>query len=156
MIKLLFPEYKFILIKKNGIVKLRRYWFSLFICKSIHISELCITEIPIKLSNFRQGDNKYTPTYKEYLNDIIGNNLCNVIDWLYQEFLKIKKNSKIEVVSLSRKDDPKYETIDNIINKNKSTKKSKVRINLRKIKEIQKMYNSLLKDSKFSKFILAQ
>ncbi len=162
MISLLFPEFKYIFVKNNGIVKFKRHWFSLFTCKSIHVSELCITEIPNRLSEFRQGDIEYSSVYSTYLEHIIYYKIYNIIDWLYSEFLKIKKDSKLEVLVsrsnllLSVGDPEECETISNIIcqdNKKKEKKKKLVyHIKSKKIKSIRNKYDYLLEESIIDKF----
>lgn len=154
MIKILFPEYSSIFIKFNGIIILRKYWFS---CtwKSIHVSELCITQLPERLSKFKKESSEHIPIYNMWLNHIIHNNICNVINWLYIEFLKIKHES----VHCSYKhdgkllfdNDPRYETIGNILKKEK-IKKPIYHVRTKKIRSIQKMYESLLNDSIINRF----
>jgi hypothetical protein len=155
IIKILFPEYEFVFIKLNGIIILRKYWFSC-IWKSIHVSELCITKIPERLSQFR-GDNSYFQKYNTCLEYIIHNNMYNVVDWLYTEFLKIKLDSRFKTIiryndKLLSENDPRFETIGSIINQEKIKKKPIYRIRTKKIRTIQKLYESFLNDSIINNF----
>jgi hypothetical protein len=155
MIRTLFPEYESIFVKFNGIIILRKYWYS---CtwKSIHVSELCITELPERLSKFKKNSNEHVPIYNIWLNHIIHNNICNVINWLYIEFLKIKHESIYCCrydSSLLSENDPKFETIGDILKRSKIKKLTpKYRVRTKKIRSIQKMYESLLNDSIINKF----
>jgi len=156
MIKVLFPEVKFIFVRNNGVVILRKYWYSSY--KSIHVSELCITQIPERLSKFRQGDNLYVPVYKSYLEYIIHSNAGNVINWLYSEFLKIRREPKLEILvkknSLLLPENSNCETIGFIINQKEKIKKKPVcyRIKAKKIEYIRNLYNSLMNESIIDKF----
>jgi len=101
LISILFPNFTYVKIKKNGMIKLGVK--VLFDCIPIvqqvfHISELCITQFPEKLSQYRQGNINYTKVYNEYLEYIIYNKKCNVIDFLYTELQKIKSSSKVETL----------------------------------------------------------
>jgi len=101
LLKVLFPSYTYVKIKKNGMVKLGIK--ILFDCipvvqQTFHISELCITQFPDKLSQYRQGNVNYSKVYNEYLEYIIYNRKCNVIDFLYAELQKIKSSSKVAIL----------------------------------------------------------
>jgi hypothetical protein len=155
ILKTLFPEYKYIFVKNNGVIIFRKYWF--FTYKSIHISELSITEIPERLSNFRQGDKEYTPVYNQYLEYIIHYKIKNVIDYLYSEFLKVKKDSRLTILVENAKlllpVATEYETIGSIITQEKQIKKRPIYyINSKKIRIIQNLYETLLKESIIDKF----
>jgi hypothetical protein len=155
MIRVLFPEYKYILVKFNGIINLRKYWYSLT-WKSIHVSELCITELPERLSKFKKGNSEHVVTYNMCLNHIIHNNIYNVVNWLYFEFLKIKRESNTcpyykNSNSLLSDNDPKYETIGDMFRKEK-VNKPMYRVRTKKIRSIQKLYESLLNESIVNKF----
>lgn len=156
MIKILFPEYKSIFVKFNGIIILRKNWFS-YTWKSIHVSELCITELPERLSRFKINSNEHVPVYNMWISYIIHNNICNVVNWLYYEFLKIKQEYsccsyyKNNGSNLLFDKDPKYETIGDILQRGK-IKKPSYHVKTKKIRSIQKMYESLLNDSIINKF----
>lgn len=101
LIKVLFPCYSYISIKKNGTVKLGKK--VLFNCipkiqLKIHVSELCISILPVKLSEYRQGNKRYAEIYSKYLEYIIYYHKCNVIDYLYDELMRIKSSSKVDIL----------------------------------------------------------
>lgn len=101
LLSVLFPYYTYIKIKKNGMIKLgtKILWGCIpIVQQTFHISELCITQLPDKLSQYRQGNTNYTKIYNEYLEYIIHNRKCNIIDFLYSEFMKIKSSSKVDIL----------------------------------------------------------
>lgn len=101
LITSLFPRYTYVKIKKNGMINLgtKILWNCIpIVQQTFHISELCITQLPDKLSQYRQGNTNYTKIYNEYLEYIIHNRRCNIIDFLYSEFLKIKSSSKVDIL----------------------------------------------------------
>jgi hypothetical protein len=145
----------------------KKYWF--FSYKSIHISELCITELLNRLSKFKQGDSNYTSVYNWHFEHIILYKTKNVIDWLYLEFLKIKKTCTASILyendtllRLPESNKNKYETIGNIIYQKEAIETKPIyHIKSKKLKIIQNMYESLLKDSfinkvEKTKFLLIQ
>jgi hypothetical protein len=101
LIKVLFPYYSYVSIKKNGVIKLGKKVFFNCIPKiqlEIHVSELCISMIPVKLSEYRQGNKRYAEVYNKYLEYIIYYHKCNIIDYLYDELLRIKSSSRVDIL----------------------------------------------------------
>ena len=100
MLKVLFPEYSLIRIKRNGLVLFGSIiLFIPIIEQRIHISELCIDELPKRLGKYRRGSiNNYINIINQYLECIITNNISNVIDFLYQEYSNIKSSTHINVL----------------------------------------------------------
>lgn len=92
----LFPEYKYIIIKNNGFIKFKKYRLS---CgKKVHLNELIFSEISKRLSLYRGGHKDYNEIYNNYFVDIISSNQCNIVDFLYNEFIKLKTTSKTEIL----------------------------------------------------------
>lgn len=100
LLHILYPQYKYIQISNNGFVKFGDIILSFIpiVKEKVHISELAITNIPIKLSKYRQGNSNYTEVYNKYLEYIILYQNCNVIDYLYKELLKIKSSSRVDIL----------------------------------------------------------
>lgn len=97
IIKELFPEYKYFRIKNDGTIKFKKRWFSLW--KKINFHELLFGEIVTRLNDYKGTTSN---TYNEYISRIRNNVYTiqslrsrNVIDYLYDEFLRIKKPSKL-------------------------------------------------------------
>lgn len=91
----IFSEFDSIKIKRNGIVVFRRRWFYLR-AEKIHASELCISEIPKRLSILLQEYNtgsyeNYMLLFRENITQILlRETYNNIIDYLYEEFNKFK------------------------------------------------------------------
>lgn len=99
LIRTLYPTYDYVKITSQGFVKLGYKLLFIPIVKlKVHITELLITDVPKKLSVYRQGNTSYVEIYNKYLEFIIYNKNCNVIDYLYNEFQKIKSSSKVEIL----------------------------------------------------------
>ena len=100
MLKILFPEYDLIRIKRNGMISFGFKVLCIPIIKQrLHISELCINEIPNRLGKFRKVNvTCYLQNIKEILEYIIVNNSNNVIDYLYQEFSNLKSSNKVDLL----------------------------------------------------------
>lgn len=96
----LFPEYSLIRIKRNGLISFGDKILCIPIIKQkVHISELCIDEIPRRLGKYRRGNiQNYINITNEYLEYIISSCACNVIDFLYQEYSNIKSSSKVDIL----------------------------------------------------------
>lgn len=96
----LFPEYNIIRIKQTGLISFGNKLLLIPIIKhKVHISELCLDEIPKRLGKYRQGNIKsYVQLTNQYLEYIITNHVCNVIDYLYQEFSNIKSSSRVDAL----------------------------------------------------------
>jgi len=100
MILKLFPEYNYVVIRKNGIVSLSKsFWWSLIKRpKTLHVSEMCSVLIPEKLQTLYMGvfenDHKpYDPVYNQYSHIVLDLLHCRsnkVVDYLYDEFILIK------------------------------------------------------------------
>lgn len=124
LLKTLFPEYDVIRIKNNGLILFGKKYFKLsFIKQRVHVSELCIDEIPKRLAKYRHGNiGYYVQTINTYLDHIINNNVCNIIDFLYKEYSNIKSSSRVDILledsqfSLPESN-PDSETIGTILNK---------------------------------------
>lgn len=93
----LFPEYNYFSINKKGTIRFRKNWMSLG--RKINIHELVFTEISDRLSAYRQGSQDYRTIYNDEMVDIISTGRMNLIDYLYQEFLNIRKLSKEELLA---------------------------------------------------------
>jgi hypothetical protein len=95
MLEEMFYEFETIKVRRNGIVVFRRRWFHLQSTK-IHASELCIRELPKRLSMFLQQYNTgfyndYMDKFKERLAKILSMEVYdNPIDFLYREFSEFK------------------------------------------------------------------
>ena len=94
----LFPEYKYFQVKKDGTIKFKKRWFSLW--KKINFHELLFSEIITRLNDYKGTTNS---TYSEYISRIKDGIYTihslrhrNIIDYLYEEFLRIRKPSKLE------------------------------------------------------------
>lgn len=155
MISFLFPEFRQVFIRRSGVVKFKKHWYSIF-RKSIHVSELCITEFPKRLSEFRQGDHNYSPIYNMWLGQIISDMSGNAIDWYYCEFMKIRKDPRLENIIrranalLLPEAKPNCETIGTIINCAKKVVDPILHISkseMRRLNKIEKLYEALSKES---------
>lgn len=98
MIKALLPKVKRVKFKKDGIVSIRT---GLFRGYKIHISELCVSVLPIKLKDLRLilEDKAYDSVYNTYsfmVANMLNNNndASSIIDYLYSEYSLIKYNIK--------------------------------------------------------------
>ncbi len=100
MLNTLFPEYSLIRIKRNGFILFGTRIIGIPIIKyKVHISELCIDELPKRLGKYRRGNIPgYLQVIDQYLEHILSNNVCNPIDFLYQEYSNIKSSSKIDIL----------------------------------------------------------
>jgi len=71
----------------------------------------------------------YITIYNWNIDDILKSNLCNIIEWVYYEFEKIKKTSPVDIllerVTLSLPEESGKETIGDIINQLSNLKQSK-------------------------------
>ena len=94
----LFPEYRYFRIKNDGTIKFKKRWFSLW--KKINFHELLFSEIIPRLNELKGTTNN---VYNEYISRIKDNIYTihslrnrNIIDYLWEEFLRIKRPSKVE------------------------------------------------------------
>jgi len=98
MIKGLIPKVKSVRFKRDGVVSIRTGFLRY---TRLHISEICLTIIPIKINTLRLNleDSVYDPVYNKYLfivANILNNNgkANDVIDYLYSEYSLLKYNIK--------------------------------------------------------------
>jgi hypothetical protein len=98
IIKELFPEYKYFRIKNDGTIKFKKRWFSFW--KEINFHELLFGDIINRLNDYKGTTNS---VYNEYISRIKDNVYTihslrnrNIIDYLWEEFLRIKRPSKVE------------------------------------------------------------
>jgi len=144
VLKHLFPEFHSIKIKrKTGIIRFKRSFYSLK-SLSFHISELCSPsgEIVTRLAKMRLDCPHYISIYNWNLEDILRDNLCNIVEWIFYEFVKIKKTSPMEFLlereTLLLPEDSGRETIGSIINQLVHPKA--IKINKSVTKQISKLY----------------
>ena len=98
MIKALLPKVKRVRFKRDGIISVKT---GLFRGYKIHLSELCVSILPIKLKELKLilEDKAYDSVYNQY-SFMIANMLNTnsdadaIIDYLYSEYSLIKYNIK--------------------------------------------------------------
>ena len=88
----LFPEYSKITLGRNGMVKFfRRGIFKLYPQAKIHFSDLCLADIPRRMSMSRYGNTDLTRQYfKEITVRLRPGSLNYVVDYLWEEFMKVR------------------------------------------------------------------
>lgn len=101
MLSVLFPEYSYIHVQKNGIVKLgSKLWVTHFTKHKLGVSELCWSELLKRLIKYRKGNEtsykKLLLEHQIYTDFYDYNN--NLVDFLYNEFSKIKSSSKVDIL----------------------------------------------------------
>jgi hypothetical protein len=97
MLQSLFPEYDLFRIKRNGMISFGyKFYFIPIIKKRIHISELCIDEIPKRIGKNRSVC--YMQSVNKTINYILVNHSYNIIDYLYQEYYNIKSSNKVDLL----------------------------------------------------------
>jgi len=121
ILKVLFPEFRGIKVKKNGIIVFRKSVYSIFSTKS-HLYYLLAPsgEIITRLAKLRYDSLYYIPIYNEYLEVIIANqDKYDVVSCLIAEFEKIKKTKVSDIFServlYQLVEDSEKETIGDIL-----------------------------------------
>lgn len=95
LLKSLFTEYEYIHINSAGIITFKHKWYSIKRYQNTLV-ELCLTLIPKALSNYRQADASYIFVIKDHIEYAISSKSSHIVDFLYDEFQKKIKVSKID------------------------------------------------------------
>lgn len=89
MLNELFNEYKYITIKKNGMIIFKKNWYNR--PTTIHVFELCVGELPKRLILYRVKSTAYKPVFDTLSELIIRcHSRIDIINVLWQHYLKLK------------------------------------------------------------------
>ena len=92
ILKGLFPEFSCFRVNNFGKVIMKRKWYSLHRIV-VHATDLCLTEIPCRLSQRIHGNKHYSSQYSEGVQTcfMMRNFSSNFIDYLFDEFCRVRK-----------------------------------------------------------------
>jgi len=125
MLKVLFPEYKHISVKRNTIVTLKRRWYSFSKLQKPAI-EICVKDIPLRVKAM-YSTKKVDYSYIIYEAIVNRKSHVNLIDSLYSEISKLRSikfksivdyDLKLGLKEKTRKDYVKELPCNSFINSN--------------------------------------
>jgi hypothetical protein len=131
--KLFEMDYKYVRVKSNGLVIFKKSIWS-FRKETTTIAELCITSIPARISAYKLAQNMSHIVVTEDMISLVikSKNYINIIDFLWNEFIKI--NFPIAQIGFSQSRDKFRKTINTLLFGNRT--KPELRLKSNEIKAI--------------------